>query len=165
MAASAESRANAPDFSLNDDHRAAIAAFAKTDWSSLTRESLPELLKVLGFTVGVFGSAEEFLESGDVDRTRCLILDVTMPGLSGPELQRDLLRSGRVSRGKACLHLRFVHQPNFTELAGRGLADPRHHRSVRGASAVRGVQGARCGLRSDAHQTALGRDGFSCPRS
>jgi FixJ family two-component response regulator len=56
------------------------------------RESLPELLTVCGFTVQAFPSAEEFLASDYVDLTRCLILDVAMPGMSGPDLQRELKR-------------------------------------------------------------------------
>jgi FixJ family two-component response regulator len=42
--------------------------------------------------VQVFSSAEEFLASGDIDKTRCLILDIAMPGMSGPDLQRELRR-------------------------------------------------------------------------
>jgi len=54
------------------------------------RESLPDLLKEFGFAVRAFSSAEEFLESEYVSTTRCLILDIAMPGMSGPELQREL---------------------------------------------------------------------------
>ena len=54
------------------------------------RESLPDLLKMLGYDVQAFSSAEEFLASGYVDQTRCLILDVAMPGMSGLDLQREL---------------------------------------------------------------------------
>jgi FixJ family two-component response regulator len=50
------------------------------------RESLPELLREFGFTAQTFSSAEEFLESDCVDQTDCLILDIAMPGMSGPEL-------------------------------------------------------------------------------
>jgi FixJ family two-component response regulator len=56
------------------------------------RESLPDLLRVLGFGAQAFSSAEEFLESAFVDRTRCLLLDVGMPGMCGPDLQRELKR-------------------------------------------------------------------------
>ena len=56
------------------------------------RESLPDLLKELGFAARAFSSAEEFLESDTVLRTECLILDIAMPGMSGPELQRELKR-------------------------------------------------------------------------
>lgn len=54
------------------------------------RESLPDLLRVLGYAAVAFASAEEFLASDSVDRTRCLILDVAMPGMSGPELKHVL---------------------------------------------------------------------------
>lgn len=59
------------------------------------RESLPDLLREFGFAVQAFSSAEEFLASGDVDSTRCLILDIAMPGMSGPDLQRELARRGQ----------------------------------------------------------------------
>jgi FixJ family two-component response regulator len=54
------------------------------------RESLPDLLRVLGFAAQAFSSAEEFLASGYVGQTRCLLLDIAMPGMSGPDLQREL---------------------------------------------------------------------------
>jgi FixJ family two-component response regulator len=56
------------------------------------RESLPDLLKEFGFTARTFSSAEEFLASEDVLQTMCLILDIAMPGMGGPELQRELER-------------------------------------------------------------------------
>jgi FixJ family two-component response regulator len=58
------------------------------------RESLPDLLREFGFAVQAFSSAEEFLASGYVDQTRCLILDIAMPGMTGPELQLELVRRG-----------------------------------------------------------------------
>jgi FixJ family two-component response regulator len=58
------------------------------------RESLPDLLKAFGFSAEVFASAEEFLASDSVDKTRCLILDVSMPRMTGPDLQRELARRG-----------------------------------------------------------------------
>jgi FixJ family two-component response regulator len=58
------------------------------------RESLPELLGELGFAVRAFSSAEEFLASDCVAETRCLILDVAMPGMSGPDLQREMKLRG-----------------------------------------------------------------------
>jgi len=54
------------------------------------RESLPDLLKEFGFTARAFSSAEEFLASDTVLQAGCLILDIAMPGMSGPELQREL---------------------------------------------------------------------------
>lgn len=56
------------------------------------RESLPDLLEELGFAAQAFASAEEFLAYDGVSRTNCLILDVNMPGMSGPDLQRELKR-------------------------------------------------------------------------
>jgi FixJ family two-component response regulator len=56
------------------------------------RESLPDLLTELGFTAKAFSSAEEFLASGYVDKTKCLITDIAMPGMSGPDLQSELKR-------------------------------------------------------------------------
>ena len=54
------------------------------------RESLPDLLREFGFAVEAFASAEEFLGSVYVGQTKCLILDIAMPGMSGPDLQREL---------------------------------------------------------------------------
>jgi len=54
------------------------------------RESLPDLLKEFGFDAQAFSSAEDFLSSDWVGRTNCLILDVAMPGMTGPDLQREL---------------------------------------------------------------------------
>jgi FixJ family two-component response regulator len=59
------------------------------------RESLPDLLREFGFAARAFSSAQEFLSSGCVDQTSCLILDIAMPGMSGPELQQELKRLGQ----------------------------------------------------------------------
>ena len=59
------------------------------------RESLPDLLREFGFAVRAFSSAEEFLASDCVDQTKCLILDVGMPGMTGPELQQELNQRGQ----------------------------------------------------------------------
>ena len=56
------------------------------------RESLPDLIKEFGFAVRAFASAEAFLASDVVNKAKCLILDVAMPGMRGPELQRELKR-------------------------------------------------------------------------
>jgi len=56
------------------------------------RESLPDLLRQLGFVTQAFSSAEAFLASDIVVETKCLILDIAMPGMSGPELQQELMR-------------------------------------------------------------------------
>ena len=56
------------------------------------RESLPDLLRECGFAVRAFSSGEEFLASDCVGQTRCLLLDIAMPGMTGPDLQRELTR-------------------------------------------------------------------------
>ena len=55
-------------------------------------ESLPELLKELGFAARIFSSAEQFLASDAALHSSCLLLDVAMPVMSGPELFRELRR-------------------------------------------------------------------------
>ena len=70
----------------------------KNKWSLISvvdddesiRESLPDLLKLFGFAAQTFSSAEEFLASEQISQTRCLILDIAMPGMTGPDLQREL---------------------------------------------------------------------------
>ena len=59
------------------------------------RESLPDLLRELGYSVRAFSSAEAFLASECVGETRCLILDIAMPGMTGPALQQELLVRGQ----------------------------------------------------------------------
>ena len=54
------------------------------------RESLPDMLRKFGFAAEVFSSAEDFLSSEHLGLTRCLVLDVAMPGMSGPDLQQEL---------------------------------------------------------------------------
>jgi FixJ family two-component response regulator len=54
------------------------------------RESLPDLLRQLGFAAEAFSSPEAFLASDVVGETSCLLLDIAMPGMSGPDLQQEL---------------------------------------------------------------------------
>ena len=70
----------------------ATALVSIVDDDESVRESLPDLLKEFGFAVQSFASAEEFLASGHLEETRCLVLDIAMPGMSGPDLQRELTR-------------------------------------------------------------------------
>jgi FixJ family two-component response regulator len=56
------------------------------------REALPDLLRHFGFAAEAFASAEAFLASEFVSETSCLLLDVAMPGMSGPDLQQELTR-------------------------------------------------------------------------
>lgn len=65
------------------------------DDNESVRESLPDLVQYGGYDVQTFASAEDFLASPAVEDAACLILDVGLPGMSGPELQKDLVRRGR----------------------------------------------------------------------
>jgi FixJ family two-component response regulator len=56
------------------------------------RESLPDLIRQFGFAAQAFSSAEAFLASDVVSETSCVILDIAMPGMSGPDLQQELRR-------------------------------------------------------------------------
>ncbi len=65
------------------------------DDSESVRESLPDLLREFGYSVRAFSSAEEFLASDCVGETRCLILDIVMRGMTGPDLQQELMARGQ----------------------------------------------------------------------
>jgi FixJ family two-component response regulator len=67
-------------------------SIAVVDDDESVRESLSHLLKVLGFSARAFLSPEEFLASDSFGETDCLILDVTMKGMNGPQLQAELKR-------------------------------------------------------------------------
>ena len=67
---------------------------AVVDDDECVRESLPDLLKQLGFNARTFPSPEEFLASDFFHQTDCLILDIAMKGMSGPMLQTELKRLG-----------------------------------------------------------------------
>lgn len=58
------------------------------------RDGVRELVESLGYGARTFESAEEFLESGALEETACLITDLQMPGLSGLDLQRVLKAKG-----------------------------------------------------------------------
>ena len=68
---------------------------AVVDDDESVRESLPDLLREFGFDVEPFESAEDFLASPRLGEMQCLIVDVAMPGMTGPELQLELTRRGR----------------------------------------------------------------------
>jgi FixJ family two-component response regulator len=63
---------------------------AVVDDDESVRESLPDLLREFGFAAHAFSSAEEFLASDSVGKTRCLILDIAMSGMTGLDLQHEL---------------------------------------------------------------------------
>jgi FixJ family two-component response regulator len=60
------------------------------------REALESLLKSVGFRAEVFASAEGFINSGHLDETKCLIVDVRMPWMNGFELQERLAASNNL---------------------------------------------------------------------
>lgn len=81
---------------LRQERRAAGRPLVSlVDDDESVRESLPDLLNELGFEARAFSSAETFFASDCVDQTRCLILDIAMPGMSGPELQQELKLRGQ----------------------------------------------------------------------
>ncbi|MBY5485349.1 response regulator [Rhizobium leguminosarum bv. viciae] len=59
------------------------------------REALPDLLRSFGLSVEAFASAEAFLNSTSLQTSDGMILDIAMPGMTGPELQQELGRRGR----------------------------------------------------------------------
>ena len=64
------------------------------DDDASVREATKELVRSLGYSAAAFASAEDFLKSGQLSETACLISDVQMPGLSGIDLQRRLIADG-----------------------------------------------------------------------
>jgi FixJ family two-component response regulator len=68
------------------------ALVSVVDDDESVRESLPDLIRQLGFAARAFSSAEAFLGSDAVGETSCLLLDIAMPGMSGPDLQQELRR-------------------------------------------------------------------------
>ena len=87
------------------EHRRGMTAVGTTSTQRLVaivdddeslRRSLPDLLGALAVATRTFESAQEFLDSGLIETTQCLILDVSMPEMSGPELQQELVRRGHV---------------------------------------------------------------------
>src|SRR4029079_18367296 len=79
------------------------------------RESLPDLLRQFGFAAEAFSSAEAFLAADVVSETSCLLLDVAMPGMSGPDPQHELTRRRQTipivfitAQGDKTLHPRLL---------------------------------------------------------
>jgi FixJ family two-component response regulator len=65
------------------------------DDSESVRDALFDLLQYSGYDVQAFDSAEAFLGATTVGESDCLILDVGLPGMSGPDLQLELTRQRR----------------------------------------------------------------------
>lgn len=81
------------------------------------RESLIGLLRSVGFETRAFASAEEYLAGRDSSVIECAILDVTMPGMNGADLQEQLLREGHrtplvfiTARTEPALHARLLER-------------------------------------------------------
>ena len=111
---------------------------ALVDDDESVRESLPELLRELGFAAKAFSSAEEFLASQCIHETRCLILDVAMPGMSGPDLHSVLLQQGYSTPVVFITALASGSRP--PELLQKGvvacLTKPFSEQELRGALAI-----------------------------
>jgi FixJ family two-component response regulator len=71
----------------------------------------------LGYGVEVFSSADSFLSSKASSKTNCLILDVRMPGMSGLELQRELMRQ------RAKIPIIFITSHGDEDVVSRVMAD------------------------------------------
>jgi len=85
------------------------------DDDEMLRESLPDLLREVGFEARAFSSGQEFLSSKYVDETRCLILDVAMPAMSGLDLQKELKLRGQV------IPIIFITGQKDEDIRKRGL--------------------------------------------
>jgi FixJ family two-component response regulator len=69
-----------------------LSLVSVVDDDESVRDSLPDLLRQLGFAAQAFPSAEAFLASNAVSETSCVLLDIAMPNMSGPELHQELIR-------------------------------------------------------------------------
>jgi FixJ family two-component response regulator len=87
---------------VQDEHHISIV-----DDDESVREAAVNLFRSMGLPAAAYGSAEEFLESGMIERTSCLVLDVNMPGMGGLKLQSHLESTGR--------HVPIVFVTAFTE--------------------------------------------------
>jgi FixJ family two-component response regulator len=101
--------------------RSKVSLVSVVDDSESVRESLPDLLRHSGYDVQTFASAEAFLASDTSSTTSCLILDVGLPGMSGPDLQHELIRLG--------------HEIPVIFITGQGDPSIRHRLIARGAVA------------------------------
>ena len=71
-----------------------IPVISIVDDDAWARNGLEDLILSLGYKTLTFESAEQFVESGDIEQTTCIIIDLQMPGWSGLELQSHLRREG-----------------------------------------------------------------------
>ena len=107
---------------------------ALVDDDESVRESLPDLLRELGYEARAFDSAEAFLaDDVSMSDAGCLILDVVMPGMSGPDLHAELLRRGRTIPTLFISALPGLALPSGPKVAS--LRKPFSEQELRGALA------------------------------
>src|SRR5882757_3387978 len=94
-----------------------VSLIGVVDDDEAIRDSLSMLLESAGYRCAVFPSAEAFLASGSVDQTDCMVLDVRMPGMSGPELQ------SKIRESNGAVPVIFVTGQADEELRTRALKD------------------------------------------
>ena len=93
-----------------------IPLISIVDDDESVRESLPDLIREFGYSVNAFSSAEEFLASDSLGSTRCLILDIAMPGMSGPDLQKELkAREQKIPIVFITAHMNETDRPRLLE--------------------------------------------------
>ena len=129
-------RAHSYNMELRQEGRATERPLVSVvDDDESVRESLPDLLGEFGFAARAFLSAKEFLTSDCVDQTRCLILDIAMPGMSGPKTACQGQAGRSVCFGsRGTTECREVPNPK----GGTGVRDTRcENSSVHGRGAVR----------------------------
>jgi FixJ family two-component response regulator len=68
---------------------------AIVDDDQAVRDAIRGLLRSVGFAAQAFSSAQEFLSSANISRVACLVADVNMPNMSGPDLHQKLLIQGQ----------------------------------------------------------------------
>ncbi len=111
-----------------------VILVAVVDDDESVRESLPGLLNELGFATQTYSSAEEFLQSGVADHAKCLILDIAMPGMSGPELHSELVKRGySIPTIFMSAHPEFASQPDMREGPVECLLKPFNETALLGA--------------------------------
>ena len=105
--------------------KAAPILVSVVDDDESVRESLPDLLREFGLAPQVFATPKDFLQSAVIGKTKCLILDIAMPEMSGPELRRELLRRGHdIPTIFITAHSDFASQPDMREGAIDCLIKP-----------------------------------------
>ena len=123
-------RGTAPSMRHRRSHRMHERSLVSVvDDDESVRESLPDLLRQFGFAAEAFSSAEAFLASDVVGETSCLLLDVAMPGMSGPDLQQELTR--RRQRSRSCSSPRTETRPSVRACSRAGPWSACSSRSAR----------------------------------